>query len=132
MWISMKKVARIGNPTIRVLLLKKKMKRLELNVYTIEQWNWKKNIIDEEDYSWLDGNWRYQMQSLGEILEMRVGISGDVIVVMLNGKQHYAGKYSIEGDHLVYNRHNGMSYYIVIDRANKRLKADNNNYMQRF
>ena len=85
-----------------------------------------------EDLSWIEGNWRYQMQSLGEILETRVGISGDVIVVILNGRNYYTGKFTIEGDHLVYDRHNGMSSYLIIDRANKRLKASEDSYMERF
>ena len=33
-----------------------------------------------EDLSWINGNWRYQIESLGDILEMRVGISGESIV----------------------------------------------------
>lgn len=85
-----------------------------------------------EDLSWIEGNWRYQMQSLGEILETRVGISGDIIVVILNGRNYYTGKFTIEGDHLVYDRHNGMSSYLIIDRVNKRLKASEDSYMERF
>ena len=85
-----------------------------------------------EDYSWLNGNWRYRMQSYGQTLEMRVGISGDVISVFLNGEHFYTGKFTIEDDNLVYNRHNGMYDYLVIDKNNHRLKADNTNYMERF
>lgn len=85
-----------------------------------------------EDMSWINGNWRYQMEVNGQILEFRVGISGETIVVFLNGRHHYTGRFTIEGDHIVYNRHNGMSEYIVIDRNQRLLKADNYHYMQRF
>ncbi len=85
-----------------------------------------------EDLSWLEGNWRYQMRAYGEVLEMRVGISGETIAVFMNGEHYYTGSYSIEGNHLVYNRRNGMSDYLVIDRNNQCLKADENNNMQRF
>lgn len=50
------------------------------------------------------------------MLEMRVGISGDMIPVFLNGEHFYTGKYTIEDNHLVYNRHNGIADYIVIDK----------------
>lgn len=85
-----------------------------------------------EDYSWLNGNWRYRMQSYGQMLEMRVGISGDMISVFLNGEHFYTGKYTIEDNHLVYNRHNGIADYLVIDKNTHRLKADESNYMERF
>lgn len=66
------------------------------------------------------------------MLEMRVGISGDMIPVFLNGEHFYTGKYTIEDNHLVYNRHNGIADYIVIDKHTHRLKADESNYMERF
>ena len=92
-----------------------------------------KNSSDEQEMlTWLEGNWRYQMTSMGEVLEMRVGISGETIVVILIGRHHYNGRYTIEGNHLVYNRHNGISEHLVIDRNNQRLMADENNPMERF
>lgn len=87
---------------------------------------------EHETLSWLEGNWRYQMTSLGEVLEMRVGISGETIVVFINGSHHYSGRFTIEGNRLVYNRHNGMYEYLIIDKNNQRLMADERNPMQRF
>lgn len=90
------------------------------------------NYSTNEDLSWLNGNWRYQMQFYGQILEMRVGISGNTIAVFMDGEHYYSGAYYVEGDHLIYNRRNGSADYLVIDRANRRLKADEDHYMQRF
>ena len=90
------------------------------------------STYEHETLSWLEGNWRYQMTSLGEVLEMRVGISGETIVVFINGSHHYSGRFTIEGNRLVYNRHNGMYDYLIVDRNNQRLMADERNPMQRF
>ena len=87
---------------------------------------------ENEIKSWIEGNWRYSTQQYGMTMEMRVGISGDMIVVMMNGERHYAGPYTIEGDHIVYNRGGGSSDYIVIDKANHRLMVNDTTPMQRF
>ena len=87
---------------------------------------------ESEIKSWIEGNWRYSTQQYGMTMEMRVGISGDMIVVMMNGERHYAGPYTIEGNHIVYNRGGGSSDYIVIDKANHRLMVNDTTPMQRF
>lgn len=92
----------------------------------------RKATASKTDYSWLNGNWRYRMYAFGVPMEMRVGISGDIIAVFIDGEHHYTGEYTIEGDRLVYNRHKGWSEFLVIDKYSRRLKADYNNYMERF
>lgn len=92
----------------------------------------RKRAEKEDIKSWIQGNWRYRAQYYGQTIEMRIGIHEDVIAVFMNGEREYVGKYTIEGDHLVYNRHNGMSDYVIIDKTNRCLKADTNNCMQRF
>ena len=82
--------------------------------------------------SWLEGNWRYRTEFYGSVSEMRVGISGDYIVVMMNGQHYYSGTYTIEDNQLVYNRGNGSADYILIDKYNHRLMADESHPMQRF
>jgi len=87
---------------------------------------------EQEAKSWLEGNWRFRTTVYGSETEMRVGISGDVIVVLIDGRQIYAGPYTIEGNHLVYNRSNGVAEILIIDRENRRLMADDTHPMQRF
>ncbi len=87
---------------------------------------------EREIKSWIEGNWRYRAEFYGSIMETRVGISGDYIVVMMDGQHYYSGTYSIEGDHLVYNRKNGTADYLIIDKYNHRLMADKTHPMQRF
>ena len=82
--------------------------------------------------SWIEGNWHYRTEFYGSVSEMRVGISGDYIVVMMNGQHYYSGTYTIEGDQLVYNRRNGSADYILLDKYNHRLMADESHPMQRF
>lgn len=82
--------------------------------------------------SWIEGNWRYRTEVYGSVSEMRLGISGDYIVVMIDGQHYYSGAYSIEGNHLIYNRRNGSSDYLIIDKYNHRLMADEYHPMQRF
>lgn len=82
--------------------------------------------------SWIEGNWRYRAEFYGSVSEMRVGISGDYIVVMMNGQHYYSGTFTIEGDQLVYNRRNGSADYILLDKYNHRLMADESHPMQRF
>lgn len=86
----------------------------------------------EEIRSWIQGNWRYRMVSELGAMECRVGIDGDYIVVMYDGTMHYSGPYTIEGDNIIYNRHNGMSEGIMIDRTHKRLMATESEPMTRM
>ena len=86
----------------------------------------------EEIPSWLDGNWRYRATYYGITQEVRVGISGSTIVVLMNGEHYYTGDFYIDDDALYYNSRNGSSDYLIIDRANKCLMVDNRNRMERF
>lgn len=90
------------------------------------------NSYSDEDLSWLDGNWRYQMTVYGSTNEIRVGISGNTIVVLIDGECYYMGDFSIDGNTLRYNSRNGSSDYLIIDRTNKYLMVDENNRMDRF
>ena len=92
----------------------------------------RKEVEIREVKSWLEGNWRYEMSLYGMTSEARVGISGDCIVVMIDGQHYYSGTYTIEGDKLVYNRGRGSSDYFIIDMNNRRLMADDRHPMQRF
>lgn len=78
--------------------------------------------------SWIQGNWKCNY-SYGEV---RVGIAENCIVVIANGKREYTGFFTIEDDHIVYDRHNGYSSYIIIDEKNQRLMIDEDTPMQRF
>ena len=78
--------------------------------------------------SWIQGNWRGR----SPFGETRVGISGDYISVWSNGEHDYTGAYSIEDDHLVYDRRDGSAIYLIIDRSNHRLMLDEQTPMERF
>lgn len=78
--------------------------------------------------SWIQGNWKCNTP----YGELRLGISGDYITVFSNGRPDYTGTYTIEDNHIVYDRHDGYSSYVIIDAANQRLMADENTPMQRF
>ena len=83
--------------------------------------------------SWIYGNWHYTTYIMGQRFECRVGITEDKILVMSNGERLYYGSFTIEGDKLIYDRHPGEYYsYILLDRANKRLKADSSTPFYRF
>lgn len=82
----------------------------------------------ESTKDWIQGNWRADTP-YGEI---RVGIADDCISVWGNGEHLYTGTYTIEGNHLVYDRSNGSSMYIIIDSNNQCLMSDENTRMQRF
>ena len=84
------------------------------------------------DYDWIQGNWRYVMQAYGVNMEMRVGISGDIIVVMMNREMYYQGTYNIKDNRLEYNRSGGAVDYLIIDTINQRLMVDDGKPMQRF
>lgn len=86
----------------------------------------------DEIPSWLDGNWRYRATYYGITQEVRVGISGSTIVVLMNGEHYYTGDFYIDDDALYYNSRNGSSDYLIIDRANRCLMVDNRNRMERF
>lgn len=90
------------------------------------------SMNSQSNLSWLDGNWRYRMTSYGITQEVRVGISGSTIVVLMNGEHYYTGDFSIDGNTLRYNRRNGSCDYLIIDKANKCLKVDESNRMERF
>lgn len=91
-----------------------------------------KNNKSNEDLSWLDGNWRYRMTIYGRTYETRIGISGNTIVVLMNGEHYYTGDFSIDGNILRYNRRNGSCDILYIDKVNKYLMVDNRNKMERF
>ena len=91
-----------------------------------------KNNKSKDKLSWLDGNWRYKTTYYGITQEVRVGISGSTIVVLMNGEHYYTGDFSIDGNTLRYNRRNGSCDYLIIDKANKCLKVDESNRMERF
>lgn len=76
---------------------------------------------------WIQGTWVYS-SSFGA---SKVVISGDNIAVYMDGSLVYNGSYVIEDENLVYNRHNGMSDYIILDRNSQRLKADETTYFQK-
>ena len=78
--------------------------------------------------SWIQGNWRCNTP-YGEV---RLGISDDYIVVFSNGRPVYTGTYTIEDNHIVYDRHDGYSSYVIIDAGNQRLMVDEETPMQRF
>lgn len=78
--------------------------------------------------SWIQGNWICNTP----YGESRLGISGDYITVFSNGRPDYTGTYTIEDNHIVYDRHDGYSSYVIIDRENQRLMADENTPMRRF
>ena len=90
------------------------------------------SMNSQSNLSWLDGNWRYRMTSYGITQEVRVGISGSTIVVLMNGEHYYTGDFSIDGNTLRYNRRNGSCDVLYIDKANKRLMVDESNRMERF
>ena len=101
---------------------------------------------DEDEYStqrydnaansvvpaWLEGNWKYTTSMMGRRMECRVGINGNIIVVMYNGEMQYTGPFTIEGNQLIYNRKNGTCDYMLIDRANQRIMADETTPLHRF
>ena len=76
---------------------------------------------------WIQGTWVYS-SSYGT---SKVVISDDNIAVYMDGNLVYNGSYVIEDGHLVYNRHNGMSDYIILDRNSQRLMADETTYFNR-
>lgn len=78
--------------------------------------------------SWIQGNWKCNTP-YGEV---RLGISGDYIAVFSNGRPVYTGTYTIESDHIVYDRHDGYASYVIIDAGNQRLMVDEETPMQRF
>ena len=81
--------------------------------------------------SWLEGNWRYSTTVMGTYYECRVGISGNTIVVMVNGQLDYSGTFTIYDNRLNY-RKNGYGAYFVLDNANQRLMVDDHTPMYRF
>ena len=91
-----------------------------------------KNNKLKDNLSWLDGNWRYKTTYYGITQEMRVGISGSTIVVLMNGEHYYTGNFSIDGNTLRYNSRNGSCDVLYIDKANKCLMVDEYNRMERF
>ena len=90
------------------------------------------NSCSDENLSWLDGNWRYKTTFYGRTQEVRVGISGNTIVVVMNGEHYYTGNFSIDSNTLRYNSQNGSSDYLIIDRTNKYLMVDERTRMERF
>lgn len=68
----------------------------------------------------------------GRVHEIRLGISGDYIVVFVDGQHEYTGPYKIKGNHLLYGRDYGT--YVVLDHNARRLKDTDNgtDYYQRF
>lgn len=82
--------------------------------------------------AWLEGNWKYTTSMMGRRMECRVGINGNIIVVMYNGEMQYTGPFTIEGNQLIYNRKNGTCDYMLIDRANQRIMADETTPLHRF
>ena len=82
--------------------------------------------------AWLEGNWKYTTSMMGRRMECRVGINGNIIVVMYNGEMQYTGPFTIEGNQLIYNRKNGTYDYMLIDRANQRIMADETTPLHRF
>lgn len=76
---------------------------------------------------WIQGTWVYS-SSFGT---SKVVINGDNIAVYMDGSLVYNGSYVIEDGNLVYNRHNGMSDYIILDSNSQRLKADGTTYFNR-
>lgn len=77
--------------------------------------------------NWIQGTWVYS--SLYGT--SKVVINGDNIAVYIEGNLVYNGSYVIEDGHLIYNRHNGMSDYIILDRNSQRLMADETTYFTR-
>ena len=57
---------------------------------------------------------------------------GENMAVLWNGQLYYRGPYSIEGDEIIYNRRNGSSDYIIIDREHRRLKITENEPMSKM
>lgn len=81
----------------------------------------------EEVKSWINGNWRCRSGST--IVDVAIG---ENMAVLWNGELYYRGPYSIEGDEIIFNRHNGSSDYIIIDKEHKRLKLSENEPMIRM
>lgn len=77
--------------------------------------------------NWIQGTWVYS-SSYGT---SKVVISGNNIVVYMDGSLVYNGSYEIRDGNLYYNRHNGMSDYIVLDKNSQRLKADESTYFNK-
>jgi len=83
--------------------------------------------LAEQGPEWIQGTWVYP-SSYGT---SKVVINGDNIAVYMDGSLVYNGSYVIEDGNLVYNRHNGMSDYIIIDSNSQRLKADETTYFNK-
>ena len=81
----------------------------------------------EEVKSWIQGNWRGRSGSM--IVDVAIG---ENMAVLWNGELYYRGPYSIEGNEIIFNRHNGSSDYIIIDKEHKRLKLSENESMIRM
>jgi len=85
----------------------------------------------EEVKSWIQGNWRGRTSTgMGSaIVDVAIG---ENMAVLWNGQLYYRGPYSIEGDEIIYNRRNGSSDYIIIDREHRRLKITENEPMSKM
>ena len=81
----------------------------------------------EEVKSWIQGNWRCRSGSM--IVDVAIG---ENMAVLWNGELYYRGPYTIEGNEIIFNRHNGTSDYIIIDKENRRLKLSENEPMSRM
>ncbi len=81
----------------------------------------------EEVKSWIQGNWRCRSGSM--IVDVAIG---ENMAVLWNGELYYRGPYTIEGNEIIFNRHNGTSDYIIIDKEHRRLKLSENEPMSRM
>lgn len=115
----------------------KKMARVLTPEEEAEFANYETELLDEgtPDYdsdieevkSWINGNWRCRSGSM--IVDVAIG---ENMAVLWNGELYYRGPYSIEGNEIIFNRHNGSSDYIIIDKEHKRLKLSENEPMIRM
>ena len=81
----------------------------------------------EEVKSWINGNWRCRSGSM--IVDVAIG---ENMAVLWNGELYYRGPYTIEGNEIIFNRHNGTSDYIIIDKEHRRLKLSEHEPMSRM
>jgi hypothetical protein len=115
----------------------KKMARILTPEEEAEYANYEAELLDEgtPDYdsdieevkSWINGNWRCRSGSM--IVDVAIG---ENMAVLWNGELYYRGPYTIEGNEIIFNRHNGTSDYIIIDKEHRRLKLSENEPMSRM
>ncbi len=81
----------------------------------------------QQNPAWMQGEWYYR-NSRGTCYAK---IEGDNILVAFGNSVTYNGPYTIEGNRIIYDRHDGMCSYLLIDENRELLLMDENNPMHR-